>query len=135
MGPRGADRGPGPDEGPGRGEGPAAGVSAFFALVRAVAGEARALGLSVPAFRSPPRRADATRTLRRTRDGGTVVAVALAGRAVSAVADDVVEGVIAANGLAGEAAAQARERLLAVTGRPLRWTPGPGGGNGQTRPP
>lgn len=114
------------------GGGPAS-VGAFLALARVVGGEARALGLRVPAFRSPPRRPGATRTLRRVADGTAVVAVAVAGRPLAAVAGDVVDGVIVANGLQGEAAARVRERLVATAARKVGASPG--GGTGQTRPP
>jgi hypothetical protein len=54
--------------------------------------------------------------VRRQRDGraGGVVAVRLAGRGASAVLGDLVDGVIAVNGLGGDDAARARSALLAA---------------------
>jgi hypothetical protein len=86
----------------------------FASLVRAVATEARRLGLEVPGFRSPPRLAGADRTLRRRPGSSPSVAVRVGGRSDQAVAADLVEGVIVANGLLAAAAAHARHRLLAV---------------------
>jgi hypothetical protein len=86
----------------------------FASLVRAVATEARRLGLEVPGFRSPPRLAGADRTLRRRPGSSPSVAVRLGGRSDQAVAADLVEGVIVANGLSEAAAAHARHRLLGV---------------------
>lgn len=87
----------------------------FSSLARRVADQARGLGLVPPAFRTPPRVAGVDRTLRRQRDGhaGGVVAVRLAGRAPAAVVGDLVDGVIAVNGLGGDDAARARSALLA----------------------
>jgi hypothetical protein len=86
----------------------------FAAAARALAAEARALGLTVPAFRSPPGLSGATRTLRRRADGGAVVAVRVRGRPLADVAADLVEGVLRANGLDRPAAAAMREPLLAA---------------------
>jgi len=88
------------------------GVEAFAAAARRLGDAARAAGLAVPAFRSPPRVAGAVRTIRRY-PGGTVVSVQLRDRAHEAVAADMVEGVVVTNGLTGEAALRART-LLAV---------------------
>lgn len=87
----------------------------FSSLARRVADQARGLGLVPPAFRTPPRVAGVDRTLRRQRDGraGGVVAVRLAGRGAAAVVGDLVDGVIAVNGLGGDDAARARAALLA----------------------
>jgi hypothetical protein len=82
--------------------------------VRAVSTEARRLGLEVPGFRSPPRLAGVDRTLRHRPGSSPSIAVRLGGRPDPAVAADLVEGVIVANGLGPAAAAHARRRLLAV---------------------
>ena len=86
----------------------------FSAIARALAVETRRLGLVAPGFRSPPRRVGLLRTIRRLTGGGAVVAVQLGGRPVSAVAGDMVDGVLAANGLTGVPADEAREHLLAA---------------------
>ena len=71
----------------------------FAETVRAVVTAARRRGLRPPVFRSPPRVPGADRTIRRTPDGGAVVAVRVAGRPFAAVQADVVEGVVVANRL------------------------------------
>jgi len=86
------------------------GVEAFAAAARRLADAARAAGLAVPAFRSPPRVAGAERTIRRY-PGGTVVSVQLRDRSHEAVAADMVEGVVATNRLTGDAALRARTLL------------------------
>src|SRR3954463_7790766 len=86
----------------------------FAAAVRLVAAEARRLGLQVPGFRSPPRLPGADRSLRRRPDGSPAVAVRLRGRATAAVVADMVEGVVVANGLRGEAAERCRAALTAA---------------------
>jgi hypothetical protein len=86
----------------------------FAAAVRALANEARKLGLEVPGFRSPPRLAGADRSLRRRPGATPAVAVRLVGRPFEQVAADMVEGVVVANGLTGPKAGEVRQRLLAV---------------------
>jgi hypothetical protein len=86
----------------------------FAAAVRALAFEARKLGLEVPGFRSPPRLAGADRSLRRRPGAAPAVAVRLVGRPFEQVVADMVEGVVVANGLAGPRAAEVRRRLLAA---------------------
>ena len=86
------------------------GVEAFAAAARRLGDAARAAGLAVPAFRSPPRVAGAMRTIRRY-PGGTVVSVQLRDRPREAVAADMVEGVVATNRLTGDAALRARTLL------------------------
>lgn len=86
----------------------------FAAAVRTLAVEARSLGLEVPGFRSPPRIAGADRSLRRRPGASPAVAVRLAGRPFGAVAADMVEGVVVANGLSGRRAAEVRSRLIAA---------------------
>jgi hypothetical protein len=87
-------------------------VLQFAVAVRTLADEARRAGLVVPGFRSPPRLTGADRTLRRRPGAPPAVAVRVTGRDFAAVAADLVEGVVVANGLRGPAARQARERLL-----------------------
>jgi hypothetical protein len=88
-------------------------TTGFADLARRLAVASRAAGLAAPAFRSPPRRADALRTIRRL-PGGTVVSVRLRGRALPDVAADMVEGVVVANRLSGEAATRVRDTLRAA---------------------
>jgi hypothetical protein len=91
-------------------------VEAFAAAARRLGDAARGAGMAVPAFRSPPRVAGAVRTIRRY-PGGTVVSVQLRDRSHEAVAADMVEGVVATNGLTGDAALRARTMLAeAVAG-------------------
>ena len=73
----------------------------------------RAAGLTVPAFRSPPRHPALVRSIRYMR-GGAVVAIRLQGRTPEQVEHDMVDGVLAANRLAGEAARRMRITLLAA---------------------
>jgi hypothetical protein len=68
----------------------------FAEAARTLGAAARAAGLTVPAFRCPPRVAGATRTIRRY-PGGTVVSVRLRGRKFEEVLADMVEGVLVAN--------------------------------------
>jgi hypothetical protein len=83
----------------------------FATAARALDAAARALSLVVPSYRSPPRLAGSSRTLRRRSDGGTTVSVVIRDRPWPAVLADMVEGVIAANELDGARAERARERL------------------------
>jgi hypothetical protein len=68
----------------------------FADAARRLGAAAHAAGLAVPAFRCPPRVADATRTIRRY-PGGTVVSVRLRGRPFEAALVDMVDGVLVAN--------------------------------------
>jgi hypothetical protein len=89
----------------------------FATAARLLAQHARRHGLDVPGFRSPPRLAGADRSLRWRADGGATVAVSIRDRPWVAVLADMVEGVVAANRLAGQAADQARSALwVAVSG-------------------
>jgi hypothetical protein len=89
----------------------------FASAARVLGQAARARGLSVPAFRSPPRLPQAERTVRRRADGSATVSVQLRGRPFVAVVADMVEGVIVSNGLDQVAATRARTALWeAVTG-------------------
>jgi hypothetical protein len=87
----------------------------FAHAARRLGAAARAAGLTVPAFRSPPRRSGTPRTIRRL-PGGPVVAVVLRDRAFDDVLVDMVEGVVIANALQDPAASRIRRTLLdAVT--------------------
>ncbi|MFN8034370.1 MAG: hypothetical protein U0V73_00325 [Acidimicrobiia bacterium] len=83
----------------------------FAHVARVLGAAARAGGLRVPAFRSPPRIAGARRTVRRY-PGGAVVAVRLQGRSLDEVVADMVEGVVVANSLGGDTAARVRRLLV-----------------------
>ena len=82
----------------------------FAHAARTLAREARRRGLVAPSFRCPPRLVGADRTLRR-RPGGAVVAVRLRGRPWPAVLADMIEGVVAVNGLSPPAATRVRTEL------------------------
>lgn len=91
----------------------------FALAVRRLAAAARRQGLVVPGFRTPPRLPGADRTLRHRGSGPPTVAVRLTGRPWSAVLADLVEGVVATNGLHGPEADRARRALwLAVDEAP-----------------
>src|SRR4051812_40981695 len=96
----------------------------FAAVARTLGEAARARDLVVPAFRSPPRRPGAARTLRRWPDGGATVAVEVAGRPREAVVADMVEGVVVVNGVTGRDATRLRttlwEAVLAASDRPAQ---------------
>lgn len=100
----------------------------FWELARRVSAEARRLGLVAPGFRTPPVLPGAVRTLRRTA-GGSVVAVSVAwrDRPTAAVLGDLVDGLVAANGLAGAEAEACRRRLWAGLGPTV---PGPAAAEG-----
>jgi len=83
----------------------------FSVAVRAVAEEARRMGLTVPGFRSPPRLAGADRTIRRN-GGVPIVAVRLRGRPFGDVVADVIEGVLVSNGIPRGRDMRTRRRLL-----------------------
>lgn len=97
-------------------------VPAFARAVAVVTEVARRAGLVPPAFRSPPRRRGAARTIRRA-GGGSVVAVRRADRPAPAVVADLVDGILVANDLpvggdpgpAARAAGALRRLLLAET--------------------
>lgn len=82
----------------------------FARVARQLGAAARASGLEVPAFRSPPRVPGAVRTIRRL-PGGAVVAVAVRDRPFAEVVADMVEGIVVANGLGGVAATRLRTVL------------------------
>ena len=85
----------------------------FASAARSLGTAARAAGLEVPAFRSPPRIAGADRSIRRF-PGGAVVAVRVRGRSLAPVLEDMVEGVLVANRVRGEARPRLRLALLAA---------------------
>jgi hypothetical protein len=87
----------------------------FAELARRIGAAARAAGLVVPAFRTPPRRSGVPRTIRRL-PGGPVVAVRSRQRPTADVVADMVDGVIAANRLTGDGAARMRATLLTAIG-------------------
>lgn len=90
----------------------------FARAVQALAQAARARGLIVPGFRSPPRLVGVQRSIKRW-PGGATVAVAVRDRPWPAVQADLVEGVVAANGLQSPASDRTREDLwLALEGAP-----------------
>ena len=80
-------------------------ISPWFSRAsRSLAAAAGALGLTAPSFRSPPLLAGVDRTLGRRPEGGAVVAVRLRGRSLDQIRADMVEGVLAANGIGPTAA-------------------------------
>lgn len=82
----------------------------FARAVQALAVAARRLDLAVPGFRSPPRLVGVQRSIKRW-PGGATVAVVVRGRPWAAVQADLIEGVIAANGLTSPASDRARAEL------------------------
>jgi hypothetical protein len=83
----------------------------FADAARRLGAAGHAAGLTVPAFRCPPRVAGATRTIRRY-PGGAVVSVRLRGRPFAAALEDMVEGMLVANRV--DRADQPRLRALLV---------------------
>ena len=83
----------------------------FASAARTLGQLARARGLAVPGFRSPPRIEGVERTVRRRPDGGATVAIRLRGRPWVAVLGDMIEGVVVANRLTGTVAHQTRTAL------------------------
>ncbi|MCU1498443.1 MAG: hypothetical protein JWM47_2396 [Acidimicrobiales bacterium] len=83
----------------------------FAATVRTLGGAARARGLVVPGFRSPPKVPGAERTVRKRPDGGSTVAVVVKGRPFQAVIADLIEGIVVANELPGAEATRVRTAL------------------------
>ena len=86
----------------------------FADAVRSLGAEARSLGLVVPGFRSPPRLLGVQRSIRRWPSGQATVSVVLRDRPWPAVLADVVDGVVAANGLSGPDADRVRAELWAA---------------------
>jgi hypothetical protein len=85
----------------------------FADIARRLGAAAHEAGLSVPAFRSPPRVPGAARTIRRY-PAGAVVSVQLRGRPFADVVTDMVDGVLAANGVPPADAPRVRARLAAA---------------------
>lgn len=87
----------------------------YAETVRALGPAVRRYDLVMPSFRSPPRAAGVMRSLRRRRDDRAVVAVRLADRPWGDVLADMVDGVLAANGLdpASGRGSEVRAALLA----------------------
>lgn len=83
----------------------------FARAARAVADEARRLGLRAPGFRSPPGLQGSDRTIRRAARGA-VVSIRLHDRPFEAVFADMVEGVVVANDLERDDARRMRVLLL-----------------------
>lgn len=96
---------------------PAASSVRFAGAARVLADAGRRRGLEVPGFRSPPRVTGADRTLRRRPDGSAVVAVRVRGRPWPAVLGDMIEGVVAANGLHSPQADEVRTALWGAVER------------------
>lgn len=89
------------------------GFAEFTECASVLAGACRRLGLVVPVFRTPPRRARLDRTVHRHRDGSVTVAVRLTGRPGVAVQADMVEGCVVANGCAPVVSDRVRRELWA----------------------
>lgn len=95
----------------------------FASVARSLGTAARASGLEVPAFRSPPRIPEVNRSIRRY-PGGSVVSVKIKGRPLGRVVEDMVDGVLIANRVRGEASPRLRLALLrAALGEFLPDTP------------
>ncbi|MGD9794433.1 MAG: hypothetical protein AB7V43_13225 [Acidimicrobiia bacterium] len=88
----------------------------FASAVRALGHATRRSGLTMPAFRSPPRVEGVDRTLRHRVGGGVTVAVRLRGRPSAAVLADMIEGIVQANSLSGVSADHARSALWQEAG-------------------
>jgi len=83
----------------------------FAHAARTLADTARALELTAPGFRSPPRLLGVDRTVRRQDEHHAVVAVRLTGRPAMAAVADMIEGVVVVNGLTSPDADRVRARL------------------------
>ena len=83
----------------------------FASVARSLGTAARASGLEVPAFRSPPRIPNVNRSIRRY-PGGSVVSVKIKGRPLGRVVEDMVDGVLISNRVRGEASPRLRLALL-----------------------
>lgn len=87
----------------------------FATAARRLGAAARASGMLVPAFRSPPRVSEAPRTLRRY-PGGAVVSVRLRGRTYAEVVDDMIDGVLVANRVGAESVPRLRRAFQLALG-------------------
>jgi len=88
----------------------------FAAAARRLSAAARRMGLVAPGFRTPPRVVGVDRTLRR-HAGGATVAVRVRGRPWAAIAADMIDGVVAANGLDACRANRVRADLWELVSR------------------
>lgn len=90
----------------------------FAAAARTLGDVARAAGLVVPGFRSPPRLDGVDRTMKRQVDAAgcttITVSVRIKGRPWVSVLADMIDGVIVANELAGPTAGAARTVMWAA---------------------
>ena len=82
----------------------------FARAVQVLTAAARGLGLVVPGFRSPPRLVGVQRSIKRW-SGGATIAVVVRDRPWPAVLADLIEGIVAANGLTSPAADRVRADL------------------------
>ena len=87
----------------------------FASAARTLTHEARRRGLVGPSYRCPPRLVGVDRSIRRRPDGA-IVSVRLRGRPWVAVLADMIEGVIAANGLAAPESDRLRSDLWECCG-------------------
>ena len=87
----------------------------FASAARTLTHEARRRGLVGPSYRCPPRLVGVDRSIRRRPDGA-IVSVRLRGRPWVAVLADMIEGVIAANGLAAPESDRLRSDLWGCCG-------------------
>ena len=104
----------------------------FAAAARLLGRVARRRGLDVPGFRSPPRLQGADRSLRRHSSGAATVSVRYRGRPWPAVLADMIDGVVAANGLVGNAADRTRTALWSAVESDAALAPG---SRGRAAPP
>jgi len=96
----------------------------FAAAARTLGDVARAGGLIVPGFRSPPRLDGVDRTLKRQPEGVTV-SVRIKGRPWVSVLADMIDGVLVTNNLSGPTAGAARTVLWAAVEHDLVNSPAP----------
>ena len=90
----------------------------FAGAARELGRASRLCGLTAPAFTSPPRLADYSRTIRR-RPNGVTVSIVLRGRPWAAVLADMIDGIIVANEISGLEADQARTALWLAIDSPI----------------
>jgi len=83
----------------------------FADTCRNLAAAARRAGLDAPSFRTPPGIEGAVRTIRYRGRAPAVVSVAHRGRPFGAIAADLIEGIVVANGLDGREAIRVRSVL------------------------
>ena len=87
----------------------------FAQAARTLTNAAQHLGLVGPSYRCPPRIVGVDRSLRR-HVSGVVISVTLRGRPWAAVLADMIEGVVAANGLDATQAIRLRSELWSALG-------------------